>query len=131
MKKTFSPRKGVWLCSGILPRRLAGRDLALALLLQKQPLTLPQLCEKLSAAGTTIDRRALLKSLARLKSRGIVEETGGKYVCRCNKLENLNASYTESQLLDLVGLTQSTAAGRAFYTPAPPMSASSGNASLT
>lgn len=131
MKATSFSRKGVWLRSGIVPWKLTGSDLALALLIYQQPRTLPQLCAQLSANVPTMDRKELLKRLARLTSRGVLTESGGVYACNCKKLARFNSMYTESQLLDLVGLTQNTAGGRAFYTSAPPMSASSGNASMT
>ena len=41
----------------------------------------------------------------------------------CEKLDA--ARYSESQLLDLVGMTQSTVNGTAFYTTTPPPSVSS------
>ena len=45
------------------------------------------------------------------------------YRCTCEKLDT--ARYSESQLLDLVGMTQSTVNGTAFYTTTPPPSVSS------
>ena len=55
--------------------------------------------------------------------RGIVSVSDGVYRCTCAKLDA--ARYSESQLLDLVGMTQSTVNGTAFYTAAPPASVSS------
>ena len=47
----------------------------------------------------------------------------GVYRCTSSKLDA--APYTENQLLDLVGMTQGTVNGTAFYTAAPPASVSS------
>nr|WP_308631142.1 hypothetical protein [uncultured Gemmiger sp.] len=65
----------------------------------------------------------LEKSLARLAKRGILSVSDGVYRCTSPKLDA--APYTENQLLDLVGMTQSTVNGTAFYTAAPPASVSS------
>ena len=65
----------------------------------------------------------LEKSLARLTKRGILSVSDGVYRCTSPKLDA--APYTENQLLDLVGMTQSTVNGTAFYTAAPPASVSS------
>ena len=63
------------------------------------------------------------KSLARLSKRGILSVSDGVYRCTSPKLDA--TPYTENQLLDLVGMTQSTVNGTAFYTAAPPASVSS------
>lgn len=65
----------------------------------------------------------LEKSLARLTKRGILSISDGVYRCTSPKLDA--APYTENQLLDLVGMTQSTVNGTVFYTAAPPASVSS------
>ena len=65
----------------------------------------------------------LEKSLARLTKRGILSVSDGVYRCMSPKLDA--APYTENQLLDLVGMTQSTVNGTAFYTAAPPASVNS------
>lgn len=62
-------------------------------------------------------------ALARLAKRGILSVSDGVYRCASPKLDA--APYTENQLLDLVGMTQSTVNGTAFYTAAPPASVSS------
>ena len=54
---------------------------------------------------------------------GIVSVSDNVYRCTCEKLDT--ARYSESQLLDLVGMTQSTVNGTAFYTTTPPPSVSS------
>ena len=97
--------KGIWLRCGLLPYRLRGQQLALALLLRDKPRTAAQL-----AAALT-------------EKRGILSVSDGVYRCTSPKLDA--TPYTENQLLDLVGMTQSTVNGTAFYTAAPPASVSS------
>ena len=58
-----------------------------------------------------------------MAKRGIVSVSDGVYRCTVSKLDA--APYTENQLLDLVGMTQGTVNGTAFYTSAPPASVSS------
>ena len=87
--------KGIWLRRGLLPYYLTGHRLALALLLRDKPSTAAQLAAALTEKG---------------------------YRCTCEKLDA--ARYSESQLLDLVGMTQSTVNGTAFYTTTPPPSVS-------
>lgn len=99
--------KGIWLRRGLLPYYLTGHRLAAALT-EKGYRTTPQTLEK---------------SLARLTRLGIVSVSDSVYRCTCEKLDA--ARYSESQLLDLVGMTQSTVNGTAFYTTTPPPSVSS------
>lgn len=98
--------KGIWLRRGLLPYYLTGHRLALALLLRDKPSTAAQLAAALTEKGYRTDPQTLEKSLARL-----------------TRLDT--ARYSESQLLDLVGMTQSTVNGTAFYTTTPPPSVSS------
>lgn len=130
MKKTHSARRSLWVWNNIVPYRLAGRELALALLIHEQPLTLPQLCSRLTDAGYKAEHRNLIRSLARLTSRGVISENSGVYTCKADIFPDFAAEYTQSQLLDLIGLTQSTVGGRAFYTAAPPISSSSNGGRL-
>ena len=102
--------KGIWLRCGLLPYRLRGQQLALALLLRDKPRTAAQLAAALTEKGYPCDSQMLEKSLARLTKRGILSDA---------------APYTENELLDLVGMTQSTVNGTVFYTAAPPASVSS------
>ena len=115
--------KGIWLRCGLLPYRLRGQQLALALLLRDKPRTAAQLAAALTEKGYPCDSQMLEKSLARLTRLGIVSVTDSVYRCTCEKLDA--ARYSESQLLDLVGMTQSTVNGTAFYTTTPPPSVSS------
>ena len=112
--------KGIWLRCGLLPYYLRGQQLALALLLRDKPRTAAQLAAALTERGYPCDPHTLEKSLARLAKRGIVSVSDGVYRCTVSKLDV--APYTENQLLDLVGMTQSTVNGTAFYTAAPPAS---------
>ena len=115
--------KGIWLRCGLLPYYLRGQQLALALLLRDKPRTAAQLAAALTEKGYPCDPQTLEKSLARLAKRGIVSVSDGVYRCTSSKLDA--GPYTENQLLDLVGMTQSTVNGTAFYTAAPPASVSS------
>lgn len=115
--------KGIWLRCGLLPYYLRGQQLALALLLMDKPRTAAQLAAALTERGYPSDPQTLEKSLARFAKRGIVSVSDGVYRCTVSKLDA--APYTENQLLDLVGMTQSTVNGTAFYTAAPPASVSS------
>ena len=112
--------KGIWLRCGLLPYYLRGQQLALALLLRDKPRTAAQLAAALTEKGYPCDPHTLEKSLARLAKRGIVSVSDGVYRCTVSKLDV--APYPENQLLDLVGMTQSTVNGTAFYTAAPPAS---------
>ena len=115
--------KGIWLRCGLLPYYLRGQQLALALLLRDKPRTAAQLAAALTEKGYPSDPQTLEKLLARLAKRGIVSVSDGVYRCTVSKLDA--APYTENQLLDLVGMTQGTVNGAAFYTAAPPASVSS------
>ena len=115
--------KGIWLRCGLLPYYLRGQQLTLALLLRDKPRTAAQLAAALTEKGYPSDPQTLEKSLARLAKRGIVSVSDGVYRCTVSKLDA--APYTENQLLDLVGMTQGTVNGTAFYTTAPPPSVSS------
>lgn len=115
--------KGIWLRCGLLPYYLRGQQLALALLLRDKPRTAAQLAAALTEKGYPSDPQTLEKSLARLARRGIVSVSDGVYRCTSSKLDA--APYTENQLLDLVGMTQGTVNGTAFYTTTPPASVSS------
>ena len=111
--------KGIWLRCGLLPYRLRGQQLALALLLRDKPRTAAQLAAALTEKGYPCDSQML----ARLTKRGILSVSDGVYRCTSPKLDA--APYTENQLLDLVGMTQSTVNSTAFYTATPPASVSS------
>ena len=115
--------KGIWLRRGLLPYYLTGHRLALALLLRDKPRTAAQLAAALTERGYSCDPQTLEKPLARLARRGIISVSNGVYCCTSSKLNA--ALYTENQLLDLVGMTQGTVNGTAFYTAAPPASVSS------
>ena len=57
--------------------------------------------------------------------RGIVSNENGIYSCQCAALDGFQENYNESQLIDLIGLTQNTVNGQSFYSSVPPMSVSS------
>ena len=121
--------KGIWLRCGLLPYYLRGQQLALALLLRDKPRTAAQLAAALTEKGYLSDPQTLEKLLARLAKRGIVSVSDGVYRCTVSKLDA--APYTENQLLDLIGMTQGTVNGKAFYSATPPMSVSSrGNSGI-
>ena len=118
---------GVWLWKGIVPHYLHGQELALALLLREKPLSAGQLCAALTDKGMKVDRKSLGKVLASLERLGVVKAENGAYLCTYPKLVDYPADYTESQLLDIVGMTQNTIHGQSFFsgTGTPPMSVSS------
>ncbi|WP_455501596.1 hypothetical protein [Gemmiger sp.] len=95
----------------------------MALLLKDKPRTAARLAAALTEKGYPTDPQTMEKSLARLTKRGIVSVSDGVYRCICEKLDA--SHYSESQLLDLVGMTQGTVNGTAFYTTTPPPSVSS------
>lgn len=63
--------------------------------------------------------------LASLERMGVITLTDGAYSCSTKKLKNCQIPYSEDQLIDLIGMTQSTVNGKAFYSATPPMSVSS------
>ena len=115
--------KGHLAPQGSAPLLPHGSSAWLALLLRDKPSTAAQLAAALTEKGYRTDPQTLEKSLARLTRLGIVSVSDNVYRCTCEKLDA--ARYSESQLLDLVGMTQSTVNGTAFYTTAPPPSVSS------
>lgn len=121
----MNAKTSIWVWNGIIPHRLHGQELALALLLYEKPLSATQLSTALQEKGIKIERRQLSKLLAHLEQWGVVSIQNGRYTCTCKKLADFPVDYSESQLLDLVGMTQSTINGQSFYSAAPPMSVSS------
>lgn len=119
------PRRGLWVWNGLLPRRLQGGGLAVALLLRQKPMTFAALYALCRQQETPMDAARLQKLLARLVRWGVLRKEGETYTARCGALDRCEGLYTTAQLLDLVGLSQATAGGRAFYTSVPPMSTSS------
>lgn len=79
--------KGIWLRCGLLPYRLRGQQLALALLLRDKPRTAAQLAAALTEKGYPCDSQMLEKSLARLSKRGILSVSDGVYRCASPKLD--------------------------------------------
>ena len=100
----------IWVRRGLLLHRLHGQELALALLLKQKPMSAPQICSSL---------------LEDLEWWGVVSNDSGVYSCQCAVLDNCQERYNESQLIDLIGLTQNTVNGQSFYSSMPPMSVSS------
>lgn len=118
-------QNGIWLKKGLVPYRLNASELALALLVREKPLSTQQLSAALTEKGIRLDRKQLGKILAKLERAGAVKTVNGNYICQNTKLLNYSTKYSESQLLDIVGLTQHTVNGQAVFSGTPPMSISS------
>lgn len=118
-------QNGIWLKKGLVPYRLNASELALALLVREKPLSTQQLSAALTEKGIRLDRKQLGKILAKLERAGAVKTVNGNYICQNTKLLNYSTKYSESQLLDIVGLTQYTVNGQAVFSGTPPMSISS------
>ena len=118
-------QNGIWLKKGLVPYHLNASELALALLVREKPLSAQQLSAVLTEKGIRRDRKQLGKILAKLERAGAVKTVNGNYICQNTKLLNYSTKYSESQLLDIVGLTQHTVNGQAVFSGTPPMSISS------
>ena len=118
-------QNGIWLKKGLVPYHLNASELALALLVWEKPLSAQQLSAALTEKGIRLDRKQLGKILAKLERVGAVKTVNGNYICQNTKLLNYSTKYSESQLLDIVGLTQHTVNGQAVFSGTPPMSISS------
>lgn len=118
-------QNGIWLKEGLVPYHLNASELALALLVREKPLSAQQLSAALTEKGIRLDRKQLGKILAKLERAGAVKTVNGNYICQNTKLMNYSTKYSESQLLDIVGLTQHTVNGQAVFSGTPPMSISS------
>lgn len=116
---------GVWVRKGVMPYYLKGRKLALALLLKERSMSRAQLLDTIASKGTNCNQKELDKMLAGLSSLGVISVADGIYTGNSDILNNCKAQYTESQLLDLIGMTQETVNGHAFYSANPPMSVNS------
>lgn len=115
-------QNGIWLKKGLVPYHLNASELALALLVREKPLSAQQLSAALTEKGIRLDRKQLGKILAKLERAGAVKTVNGNYICQNTKLLNYSTKYSESQLLDIVGLTQHTVNGQAVFSGTPPMS---------
>lgn len=118
-------QNGIWLKKGLVPYHLNASELALALLVREKPLSAQQLSAVLTEKGIRLDRKQLGKILAKLERAGAVKTVNGNYICQNTKLLSYSTKYSESQLLDIVGLTQHTVNGQAVFSGTPPMSISS------
>ena len=118
-------QNGIWLKKGLVPYHLNASELALALLVREKPLSAQQLSAALTEKGIRLERKQLGKILAKLERAGAVKTVNGNYICQNTKLLNYSTKYSESQLLDIVGLTQHTVNGQAVFSGTPPMSISS------
>ena len=118
-------QNGIWLKKGFVPYHLNASELALALLAREKPLSAQQLSAVLTEKGIRLDRKQLGRILAKLERAGAVKTVNGNYICQNTKLLNYSTKYSESQLLDIVGLTQYTVNGQAVFSGTPPMSISS------
>lgn len=118
-------QNGIWLKKGLVPYHLNASELALALLVREKPLSAQQLSAALTEKGIRLDRKQLGKILAKLERAGAVKTVNGNYICQNTKLLDYSTKYSESQLLDIVGLTQHTVNGQAVFSGTPPMSISS------
>ncbi len=128
MKKSAG---GVWVRKGVVLYYLKGRKLALALLLQEKPMSRTQLLEVITNKSVNCNREELDKMLACLINLGVITLADGIYTGDSDKLSGCKVHYTESQLLDLIGMTQGTVNGQAFYNSTPPMSVNSQGSSGT
>lgn len=118
-------QNGIWLKKGLILYHLNASELALALLVREKPLSAQQLSAALTEKGIRLDRKQLGRILAKLERAGAVKTVNGNYICQNTKLLNYSTKYSESQLLDIVGLTQHTVNGQAVFSGTPPMSISS------
>ena len=118
-------QNGIWLKKGLILYHLNASELALALLVREKPLSAQQLSAALTEKDIRLDRKQLGKILAKLERAGAVKTVNGNYICQNTKLLNYSTKYSESQLLDIVGLTQHTVNGQAVFSGTPPMSISS------
>ena len=118
-------QKGIWLRKGLALYHLAPSELALALLVREKPLTAQQLSAALTEKGTRLDRKQLGKILAKLERAGAVETAAGKNICQNETILHYPTTYSESQLLDIIGMTQNTVNGQAVFSGVPPVSISS------
>ena len=118
-------QNGIWLKKGLILYHLNASELALALLVREKPLSAQQLSAALTEKGIRLDRKQLGKILAKLERAGAVKTVNGNYICQNTKLLNYSTKYSESQLLDIVGMTQHTVNGQAVFSGTPPMSISS------
>lgn len=118
-------QNGIWLKKGLVPYHLNASELALALLVREKSLSAQQLSAVLTEKGIRLDRKQLGRILAKLERTGAVKTVNGNYICQNTKLLNYSTKYSESQLLDIVGLTQHTVNGQAVFSGTPPMSISS------
>ena len=118
-------QNGIWLKKGLVPYHLNASELALALLVRETPLTASQLSAALTEKGIRLDRKQLGKILAKLERAGAVEMAAGKYISQNETILHYPMTYSESQLLDIIGMTQNTVNGQAVFSGVPPMSISS------
>lgn len=124
-------KKGIWIRNKIMPYYLKGPKLALAMLLKENPLSAAQISAALSKKELPCDPKELGKLLASLERIGVITSLDGTYSCSLKQLENSPISYSKDELIDLIGMTQGTVNGKAFYSTTPPMSVSShGNSSV-
>ena len=112
----------IWVRRGLLLHRLHGQELALALLLKQKPMSAPQICSSLLEKEIRFDRKKIGKLLADLEWWGVVFP--GLLFSRAG-VKRFFVGGNESQLIDLIGLTQNTVNGQSFYSSMPPMSVSS------
>ena len=117
-------QNGIWLKKGLVPYHLNASELALALLVRETPLTASQLSAALTEKEIRLDRKQLGKILAKLERAGAVETAAGKYICQNETILHYPMTYSESQLLDIIGMTQNTVNGQAVFSGVPPMSIS-------
>lgn len=84
-----------------------------------------QLIEAITNKSVGCNQKEIDKMLEGLVNLGVSTLTDGIYTADSDKLSDCKVRYTEDQLLDLVGMTQGTVSGQAFYSAAPPMSVNS------
>lgn len=110
-----------------LPWILKGTELFMSLLLHDHPMSSHELLKMCEKEGLTLDTKGAAHTLSNLKKKGVITFEDGRYFCRLKALQKVGCQLSERQILDLIGLTQSTVNGKAFYTSIPPMSVSSTN----
>ena len=112
-------QKGIWLRNGWRLHHLNAAELALALLVGDG------CAAQLSLSLGSGDTEHAHKCLAKLERAGAVETAAGKYICQNETILHYPTTYSESQLLDIIGMTQNTVNGQAVFSGVPPMSISS------
>lgn len=119
------PFGGLWLWGRVLPWKLHGTALALAMLLRERPMTSQQLTSACAERGIPLPAGKLTKTLRMLQRRRVITQKSGVYTVQDGILDRYDGVFTENQLTDFLAATQNTVGGKMVYTAQPPMSVSS------